>query len=265
MSITVPLEGFGGGGGADNSLRIVGGTTRPANPSVNMIWANTPNEITSYVLSATEPETPVEGMLWLKIGDSGSIKIPSPVGKDWITVYPLSAEQYVSGVWNSVEVISYQDGVWVAYMPEGALYYQGNELTDITGGWGADDFGYTWAGFSDNINDIIKNSDSMTIKSISGLKVGLVGTKNKISFSGYSKLTMRYSANATHENAILYLCSARTATSNDDSVVAKIQYPSGDDKKISLDLTGVSSGSYYVLVAADGDVETTIYGLNREK
>lgn len=113
------LHGNGGGssgGGSGAGLIIVGGTTRPAKPTQNMIWVNTDVEITSYVLSATEPENPVEGMVWITIGNSGGVKIVSPVSDEWITVYPLSAKQYVGGAWVDVEAKSYQGGEWVDWI-----------------------------------------------------------------------------------------------------------------------------------------------------
>lgn len=105
----------GGAGSGGLELRIVGGTTRPAKPTQNMIWAVTEHEITSYVLSATQPDAPVEGMVWLIIGDSGTTEVCSPVGGNWITVYPLSAKQYVSGAWAGVTAKSYQNGEWAGW------------------------------------------------------------------------------------------------------------------------------------------------------
>ena len=114
-------KGFkhGAGGGAITSgsggaeLTIVGGTTRPTKATQNMIWINTDVEITSCVLSATEPEDFAEGMVWIAIGDSGAIKIPSPVGDDWITVYPISTKQFINGDWIFKEAESYQGGEWI--------------------------------------------------------------------------------------------------------------------------------------------------------
>lgn len=54
MSITVPLEGFGGGSNPLN-FKVVGGTVQPDNPKENTIWINTDTEITSWDFSATQP------------------------------------------------------------------------------------------------------------------------------------------------------------------------------------------------------------------
>lgn len=125
----------GGGSGGGSELVIVGGTTRPAKAAQNTIWLNTVVEITSYVLSASEPGTPVEGMAWVTIGDTGRIVATSPIGGNWITVYPLSAKQYISGAWKSVEAKSYQNGEWNYWIYY--LYIEGNQCDSITGGWNA--------------------------------------------------------------------------------------------------------------------------------
>lgn len=128
--------GSGGGGAGGSELTIVGGTTRPAKPTQNMIWIDTDVEITAYTLSATAPEEPDDGVVWITISTDGPIKIASPVGDDWITVYPISAQQRINGEWIAKDTKNYQDGVWVEWLPEGALCWYGNECEHLTGGWG---------------------------------------------------------------------------------------------------------------------------------
>ena len=149
-------------GSGNFGLQIVGGTTRPKNPTHGMVWANTPNEITDIYLSAEKPTNPVAGALWVRISNFGGKKIVSPVSKESITVYPLSAEQYINAAWVEIEVMSYQDVKWVAWIPEGALYYRGDEMTAKTGGWSAvawvPNSNYTNAGFT-----FEKNEDHMSL------------------------------------------------------------------------------------------------------
>lgn len=112
------LYGNGGSGGGGGSLgfEIVGGTTRPAKPTQNLVWVNTDVDITGYSLSATEPENPVEGMLWVNIADSSTIKSTFTVDKEWVTIYLTSTSQYINGVWVDVTAKSYQDGAWVDWI-----------------------------------------------------------------------------------------------------------------------------------------------------
>lgn len=179
----------GGGGGVGGSeLVIVGGTTRPAKANHNTIWLNTPNEITSYVLSATEAETPVEGMAWVSIGDSGSVKMVSPVGGDWITVYPLSAMQYVGGAWVDVNAMSYQYGEWVEWFPAGALYWEGNERTSITGGWVAVAKKYQSSSNITTKAPTVTRYDDYIYATQTGSACGLFHIANAVDLTGYNKL-----------------------------------------------------------------------------
>lgn len=170
----IPLEGFGGSsgsGGGGSELTIVGGTTRPTKATQNMIWVNTDVEITDYILAATEPEEHVEHMVWITISNSSSVKTCAPVGDDWITIYPISAKQYIGGEWASKDTRSYQDGEWVEWLPDGALYWKGNECVDITGGWDCK----AWkmqsdAGTSAQTFEIARNADNLTFT-----KTGQIG------------------------------------------------------------------------------------------
>ena len=119
--------GGGGVGVGGSELMIFGGTTRPSKAAQNTIWINTDVNITSYVLSVTEPTNPVEGMAWVTIGDSGSIKATNPIGDEWITVYPLSAKQYISGAWVDKTAKSYQNGEWVDWI----IYAYKPGMTDV--------------------------------------------------------------------------------------------------------------------------------------
>lgn len=177
----------GGGSGGSLGFTVVGGTARPTKATQNTIWVNTANEITEYVLSANEPESPEEGTLWVVIRNSGKNSMTSCVGDNWITLYPMSAKQYVSGVWQTVEAKSYQDGEWADWWRGGYLYNAGNEYTDITGGWVGTAAVRGTQGTS-MVPTITRNSSSMTIK-VDTSKGGVVHTKNKIDLSNLSTLT----------------------------------------------------------------------------
>jgi hypothetical protein len=116
MSITVPLYGFGGGGGEALNFKILGGLKQPANPKENTIWVETSTAITSYAFSATQP-TGSTGMVWIEIGTSSTASF-NVLKKNTITVYIISARQYVNGKWGAVNAYIYQGGVWsqFAYM-----------------------------------------------------------------------------------------------------------------------------------------------------
>ena len=173
----------GGGGGVGGSeLVIVGGTTRPAKATHNMIWINTAHEITDYVLSATEPANPVNGMAWVVIGDNGNITVHSPIGGDWITVYPLSAKQYINGAWVDVQAKSYQNGEWVDWID----YIVNNGVTDYS----FSVIDKTWnAGNSDGSNNTTVTQQDGYI-SVKGQKVGYGAAYVEKDLTGKKSITI---------------------------------------------------------------------------
>lgn len=99
------------GGGAGLNFKIVGGTSQPTNPTENMIWVNTDNEITSWAFSATEPVDKVPGMVWFKTGSVSTVAF-NAIKKNRVTIYPMSAVQLIDSEWKSVDTKSYLNGTW---------------------------------------------------------------------------------------------------------------------------------------------------------
>lgn len=97
-------------GGAPLNFKVVGGTSTPTSPKENTIWVNTDTEITSWIFSATQPAGS-EGMVWFTTSTSSAIPF-NALKKNRITVYPVSAKQYVSGAWVAKPVSIYQSGAW---------------------------------------------------------------------------------------------------------------------------------------------------------
>lgn len=122
----------GGGGGVGLNFKIVG-NPQPSNPAENTIWVDTDTEITGWAFNAEEPDG-AEGKMWIKIGTLSNVDF-NALKKNDLTVHPMSAKQYINGAWQKVTCQSYQDGAWVEWMPEGSLYWYGNECTNVTGGW----------------------------------------------------------------------------------------------------------------------------------
>lgn len=118
---------------APMNFSVVGGTTAPADPGQNTIWANTDVEITGWDFTADEPDL-VEGRLWISVGASSPAAFNALEGNT-LMIYPLTGKQCISGAWVDVTCQSYQNGAWVEWLPEGALYWHGNECEDVTGGW----------------------------------------------------------------------------------------------------------------------------------
>ena len=116
---------LGGGGGAGLNFKVVGGTSAPSNPTTNTIWVNTSAKITSWVFHATQPSA-VEGKLWIRIGKSSTAPF-NAVKENRVTVYPISAKQYVNGAWVDKTAKIYQYGEWADWW-NGELYENGNQF-----------------------------------------------------------------------------------------------------------------------------------------
>lgn len=148
-----------GGGSGGLNFKVVGGTSEPTSPKENTIWVNTGEKITSWVLSATEPATPAEGMVWIATGATSSVAF-NALKKNGIFVYPNSVKQYVDGAWVDVTSMSYQGGEWKEWLLY--LYKEGNECTDITGGWVAKAWRLN-SNFTAKVPTLKKQSNRMNI------------------------------------------------------------------------------------------------------
>ena len=167
----------GAGGGTPLNFKVVGGTSAPASQKENTIWINTDAEITSWIFSVSEPETPLDGMVWISVGTASPTKF-NALKKNNITVYPISAKQYVSGAWADKETKTCQNGAWVDWI---TYYYdKGEQFTDLTGGWAAEG----------RRAQVTFNSDHMLLelKSNYNEETAAAYTSNKIDMTGTSTL-----------------------------------------------------------------------------
>ncbi len=115
------------------NFTVVGGTTQPSSPAANTIWVNTSTSITSWVFSATQPTSPSNGMVWIKTGTSCDVTF-NALKTNNITVYPLECKQYVSNAWVDKVAKTYQSSAWHDWW-SGQLFINGNQYTNMTGGW----------------------------------------------------------------------------------------------------------------------------------
>ena len=234
-------KGFkhGAGGGAPLNFKVVG-NPEPIAPGENTIWVNTETKITGYDFSATEPTAPVEGMVWIHTGTSSSVEF-NALKKNGITVYPLSAKQYVSGAWVDKTANSYQNSAWVDWMT--LLYYKGDEHTDITGGWSS----FSCVTDADLYSaGCVKGTDRLTIKTTSSRGSAAFGTKNMVDLTPYSyvEFVVPYLKDCARFGVSKY---KSTSTWENSASLAR---PSGglSNAVVRVDVRNLS-GSYYVYFA----------------
>ena len=160
-----------GCGGSSLNYEVVDGTSAPSSPSENTIWINTSTTITSHIFSANEPENPVAGMVWITVGASSPSAF-SATEENPIMIYPISAKQYVSGAWISVDMKCYQNGTWNSF--------------------------YFW---------VIGNGANA--QSLTG---GFTGVSDQVVFYGDGTVKFYHAANTSEHNAYIYSKSAFDVT-----------------------------------------------------
>lgn len=155
-----------GGGGAALNFKVMGGTAEPSNPAENTIWIDTDAKITGWLFSSHQPENPAEGMVWIATGSASNAEF-NALKKNNITVYPLSAKQYIDGTWVNKTAKTYQNGAWVDWWDVTAWIYHNSR--EYTGTWSAK----AWA----------RKSDSSVSKYTPSLSFGGMGMN--FSYNGY--------------------------------------------------------------------------------
>lgn len=120
-------------GGGDLNFEVVG-NPKPSNPKENTIWIDTNTEITGWSFSADAPTGPVSGMVWIESGGNGEIEF-NALSDNCISVYPTAAYQYNGSAWEDRDAQIYQNGNWNDITSIEWLYRNGDQYTELTGGW----------------------------------------------------------------------------------------------------------------------------------
>lgn len=102
-----------GGAGGRLNLTVTGGTARPASPKENTVWVNTATAITGWTIGYEKPASPAEGHVWLPLaGITPASLVVAPDKKSALSLNLTSANQYVSGSWQSKPTEAYVKGAW---------------------------------------------------------------------------------------------------------------------------------------------------------
>lgn len=245
MSITVPLEGFGGGSNSLN-FKIVGGTSAPASPKENTIWVNTDTEITGWIFSATEPEALAEGMVWISTGVSSSAEF-NALKSNTIEVYPISTKQYVSGAWVDKAAKIYKSGLWTDWATY--LYNEGDECTDITSGWSF----LNPVGGGYTLGSGVKAAGEIQLSATNYTAVSAYPSR-KIDLTNYSQLIVEVTdISFTGGGSVQFAVSDTTSFVNNSVAELKLPLSVGEH---TLDVSHLT-GYYYIGVSVWSWVEVT--------
>ena len=228
----------GSGGGTGLNFRVVGGTSQPTAPRENDIWVNTGTAIPSWAMSVEAPQNPVDGMVWVELGEFSSVAF-NVVKKNQLFVYPLSACQYLFGAWTKITAKSYQGGGWKDWWA-GQLYDYGTEYLDITGELTA--YALDFSGDTNRAPTITRNATSIVVTTDStSYSGGLAYWPKKVNLTGYDALKFVGSCVDKSQNRAKIL--VLSSISKNGVVASGI--PSTVEGDVEIDISTLE-GEYYV-------------------
>ncbi len=188
------------------------------------------------------------GQVWITPGTSSPVAF-NALKKNSMMVYPLSAKQYISGAWVSVDAKSFQSGEWKAWIVY--LYNNGDECEAISGGFAA--CAYTPSGVTSSsiiAPTLSKGADSMTV-SISQYYYGQVFAKNSFPLDDISAIEVVYSNASTGTFLV-------TNTKGTGYTAAASAKPSGSGTAV-IDVSNLTGDYYFAISMAYTAGSVTIH------
>ena len=224
---------YGSGGASGLSFRVTGGASAPANPGENTIWVHTEAEITGWLFSPEEPQSPPEGLLWIRTGTHSPASF-NALKKNGIRLCPLSAKQYLSGVWQEKTAKSFLGGAWVDWWD--GLLFENGVFYEI-GGWSAGTVGTT-----------IDSTGTTRVE----------GSSQPVDVTEFRTLevTMTLTTNSTQTSYV--------GLSGDlsDNFAAKSAVTKGSEVTVSVDISALT-GSYFVVVDCNTSNAAVSYNISK--
>lgn len=249
------------GSGALN-FKVVGGLTRPADPAENTIWVNTATKITSWVLSFTKPANPEPGMVWIAIGNSGNVSF-NAVKQNGIVIYPIYASQYVNNAWQTVVAEIYQNKNWHNWW-DGWLYNSGDECVDAGGEWISEAVPRINDGDA-SARTIEKNNESLIVNGVTN-KGTIVRKAEKINLAGKTFLEFSgslYNPSSAGSEFWASMCVwSKIGATYQENIAAVLHQKAGaSTSKLTLNVSGLDDGEYYIGFALYGGATLNMTGL----
>lgn len=246
----------GGHGGAALNFKVVGGTSAPSNPAENTIWVNTDIPIINWFFGRDDTDvspddTFAEGTVWITTSTRSKVEF-NALKKNGICVCPVRAWQLVNWEWVEKEAKTYQGGAWVEWIPDGALFWHGDQCTDVTGGWGINKS----ATSSKAAPTCVFESDRIHLTNSGFASSGILSTVQKIDLTNAKVLSVDVTKLGSCE-PILYVGDSRTDWSNNR--LASVTCSATGI--IGLDVSSVT-GSHYVGFYIYADASALDFSVN---
>lgn len=240
-------------GGGKDRLRptIYGGTTRPSNPKNGDFYLYTGTAISATELNGFMSGFPTwtmpEGFVY--IGSGGAYNDSSYVNlinvRNGIHNFcPCCCYQVEGGKWYRKDAFVYRNGAWLKFSTwaqqwDGTLFYNGNQYTDITGGWVGNGISSTTVGT--NLSLIVANTSPY------------LTTQNAIDLSGYTKLHMIADGNAGQYS--YFGISSNVPSNARPNYIASATFSGGENV---LDVSAINSGHISIGATASWGVTINI-------
>lgn len=194
-----------------------------------------------------------DGDVWIQYSTDGNTF--NALKQNALMIATISAWQYVDGAWVDREAVSCQGGKWAEWISY--FYKEGNQYTDITGGWTSD--GLTWGSSAIGYKAIF-NGDSIGLNS-STSATGGVATKNNISLRNITKLYMRYTLTGSSQTQTRFgvtLSNEIAYGYGSYNMPASMQIPTAQNSIIDVDVSSVDEGRIFATCNTGGGT-LTIY------
>ena len=240
-------------GGGKDRLRptIYGGTTTPSNPKNGDFYLYTGTAISGTELNGFMNGFPTwtmpEGFVY--IGSGGTYSDSSYVNlinvRNGIHNFcPCCCYQVEGGKWYRKDAFVYRNGAWLKFSTfaqqwDGTLFYNGNQYTDITGGWVGNGISSTTVGT--NLSLIVANTSPY------------LTTQNAIDLSGYTKLHMIADGNAGQYS--YFGISSNVPSNARPNYIASATFSGGENV---LDVSAINSGHISIGATASWGVTINI-------
>ena len=240
-------------GGGKDRLRptIYGGTTRPSNPKNGDFYLYTGTAISGTELNGFMSGFPTwtmpEGFVYIGSGgtysDSSYVNLIN-VRNGVHNFCPCCCYQVEGGKWYRKDAFVYRNGAWLKFSTfaqqwDGTLFYNGNQYTDITGGWVGNGISSTTVGT--NLSLIVANTSPY------------LTTQNAIDLSGYTKLHMIADGNAGQYS--YFGISSNVPSNARPNYIASATFIGGENV---LDVSSINSGHISIGATASWGVTINI-------
>lgn len=267
------------GGGKDRlRFRLFAGPNPPNNPKPNDVFVRT------NVLPVNEWQLRGEGhpLGWQEKENDIVIQTSSTPGSPvFVDIFQpnnggriyetfLSCIQQVSGQWVKREAYIWYNNSWkqFSWAYNGELFYQGNQYTDVTGGWKPNlSRMYPWSEGWGMATPTMEIGTNMVVYQASNPKFGTIFTGTSIDVTNYRtlKANVQYNLRGAGRNNGFWL-GVTTETGDQYHPLASFmaQTDTGEksyDGDISIDISGIT-GRVFVFIAVVRHTHVSEYGTN---